>query len=890
MLLRSPWAWSIVGVLLLSSSIGEGADIRIKSANVDCECWTRRGDGIVTLERCEMGTESVFTNITETGALQSANGECLTRITTGTRTDVTGEPCEGTDSSNSFWELLNGNQLKLTVPGEQRGYCPQRREGQPNRIGLVRCRNPGGGPNRWDVVDASEDPCPGSATPSPPSSPSPSPPASPSPPDSTPSSPDPPPSPSQEVRADGDDDDGTVAAAVAGSISGTLLLSGTAVLAVYLFKKRTGKINRKSDKIVTDESGLNVVVVDKPPGGDASDQGSSGPAGAVAAGGVSSSPPSDPNVLHYEQAEAMAPLLAGSAASSAVSSSAGTPRGKAGGDGGPVAGVTIGMLDEFGKNKGRASADPHKLMESTSVDDDERLVAILTKKLSGMHEGSEFAGRYVIEDERFSGSSAVVFFAKGKFNRQRVAIKFFADDGGFEKEIEVRRKTSSQFIARLEDVVPSSASGGLPNALVFQRGDYTLADWLKKSRPKQLLVKLALSQILEGLQEMHTHYIIHRDLKPSNIMFFSDDHSWKLTDLDNWARAGEPSNVAYTLMYAPPESVVADIQGKKEVVLDTSADMWSFGIIAYELTTGTRFYGHSTSAAEVRQRLLGFGDMPALNAVKERQLRRLIANTLQRNPQARWSAATALGNAYFRSADDTLQQAEKFDKLSQQMARIEQLTAIAADEIRSANLMVNIVLEGLSKAEQEGRNLRSNFEFHPGNECPLTSDEGLPDHPIFMTALEQTYKMRISVTHERSLPLRIQSMECLHVTPVDGPALQLETFVTSSAVDEVCAVAVWDPARHGAASLLSVTPSGGPLDRRLVPVDVALAFTLQGQGSPSILRGKLFLKMHRAGEKFVTRKLFKRAGKMWDEAPMWVKDGAKGAMFCYNVATTVLGA
>ena len=58
--------------------------------------------------------------------------------------------------------------------------------------------------------------------------------------------------------------------------------------------------------------------------------------------------------------------------------------------------------------------------------------------------------RYVIESERFSGSGGVVYFARGKFNKDRVAIKFFVDDKGFDREVEVHRKLSAQFIARWE--------------------------------------------------------------------------------------------------------------------------------------------------------------------------------------------------------------------------------------------------------------------------------------------------------------------------------------------------------------------------------------------------------------------------------------------------------
>jgi len=80
--------------------------------------------------------------------------------------------------------------------------------------------------------------------------------------------------------------------------------------------------------------------------------------------------------------------------------------------------------------------------------------------------------------------------------------------------------------------------------------------------------------------------VIHCDLKPSNIIFFFDTHRWKLLDFDNAVVKGTPAEINYTPMYASPEIALAEEQGESEVMLSPAADMWSFGIIAFEVISG----------------------------------------------------------------------------------------------------------------------------------------------------------------------------------------------------------------------------------------------------------------------------------------------------------------
>jgi serine/threonine protein kinase len=88
-------------------------------------------------------------------------------------------------------------------------------------------------------------------------------------------------------------------------------------------------------------------------------------------------------------------------------------------------------------------------------------------------------------------------------------------------------------------------------------------------------------QILLALEFLHSMGIVHRDLKPSNIIFGAD-HRWKLIDFECATRVSHKSPAPLTLPYAAPELVCHE----GGCIVETSSDMFSFGIIVYELISG----------------------------------------------------------------------------------------------------------------------------------------------------------------------------------------------------------------------------------------------------------------------------------------------------------------
>lgn len=91
---------------------------------------------------------------------------------------------------------------------------------------------------------------------------------------------------------------------------------------------------------------------------------------------------------------------------------------------------------------------------------------------------------------------------------------------------------------------------------------------------------------MKALYDLHEEKICHGDIKPQNIIWFGKDYTWKLIDLDSAARVDERRPICYTISYAAPEVLKAETSGCSHIVASAATDMWSLGIIVFEIFTG----------------------------------------------------------------------------------------------------------------------------------------------------------------------------------------------------------------------------------------------------------------------------------------------------------------
>ncbi|HEX3896883.1 MAG TPA: serine/threonine-protein kinase [Rudaea sp.] len=229
------------------------------------------------------------------------------------------------------------------------------------------------------------------------------------------------------------------------------------------------------------------------------------------------------------------------------------------------------------------------------------------------------------------GGMGVVWLAErvdeGEF-RQNVALKLLNTAALSNQATVARFLSERQLLARLNHpniahlVDAGALSDGRPFlAMEYIDGrrldEYCDAEKLSIEQRLRLFVKICLA-----VQYAHEQLIIHRDIKPANILVTADGEP-KLLDF-GIARVVASAEVQLsstaagfrimTLAYASPEQ----IEGR---TLSTATDVYSLGVVLYELLTGVHPWGDTTNPAEI-VRLVSRSDPERPSAVRRRRLQK----------------------------------------------------------------------------------------------------------------------------------------------------------------------------------------------------------------------------------------------------------------------------
>jgi eukaryotic-like serine/threonine-protein kinase len=157
--------------------------------------------------------------------------------------------------------------------------------------------------------------------------------------------------------------------------------------------------------------------------------------------------------------------------------------------------------------------------------------------------------------------------------------------------------------------------------------------------PQDRAIRIA-TEILKGLDYIHANGVVHRDLKPENIMVDENDHI-KLIDFgiagDTASRRLTYANFTATLGtpdYISPEQV----KGKRG---DGRSDIYSVGVILYEMLTGKLPFSGPTPLAAMNDRLLNPPVPPRVaDPAVSPELQEIIYRALERDPKNRYSHAS----------------------------------------------------------------------------------------------------------------------------------------------------------------------------------------------------------------------------------------------------------
>jgi serine/threonine protein kinase len=257
--------------------------------------------------------------------------------------------------------------------------------------------------------------------------------------------------------------------------------------------------------------------------------------------------------------------------------------------------------------------------------------------------GSLFASRYEVIEEIGQGGMGTVYKVYDQKVKEKIAIKLIKPAVAFDpsilerfnNEVKIARRIVHKNVCRMYDL--SESEGAHFITMEHVPGE-DLSSLIK--RIGQLGIKKAVfvtKQICEGLAEAHSLGIIHRDLKPQNVML---DKQGNVRIMDfGIARSLFTKGLTETGMligtpeYMSPEQV-------EGIVVDERSDIYSLGVILYEMLTGlVPFDGNTPMSIALKHKTDTPANPRTFNASIPEGLNRLIMKCLEKDPDKRYRSA-----------------------------------------------------------------------------------------------------------------------------------------------------------------------------------------------------------------------------------------------------------
>ena len=240
------------------------------------------------------------------------------------------------------------------------------------------------------------------------------------------------------------------------------------------------------------------------------------------------------------------------------------------------------------------------------------------------------------------GGMGVVFKAFDTKLQRTVALKFLIPDASQSAADRERLLHEARAASALEHkniamvhCVDETEDGQLFIDMAYYDGE-SLAARMRRTEFSPLQAADVVMQIAAGLEHAHLHHIVHRDIKPSNIILTSENEA-KIVDFGLARFTGADAStqsmgIAGTLSYMSPEQVAGR-------VVDARTDLWSLGVIAYELLCKRLPFDGGSPAAKMHA--IMHAHPPEMSGVPE-ALQKIVHRCLAKHVESRYPSCAEL--------------------------------------------------------------------------------------------------------------------------------------------------------------------------------------------------------------------------------------------------------